>query len=447
MKRHAIFILLLSLTFAFSSCNKTLTIEENPVSVNTDVDMTNLKASDNFTWETSSLVNFTIKTLDDQGQAISNIKVSLFTDYRALDGKGIFSGFTNDNGIFEINYNIASAVDSLVVSTNYLGFTSEVKVAIENNQINFISGGIPESVNNTKSSVAFKETVDTAGDGDGDGVADDEDEYPEDASMAFNNYYPSADNNGTLAFEDLWPATGDYDFNDLVIEYNFNSITNANNEVVKLEANFEVKFVGGSHRNGFAFEMENILSEQVGSVSGSSLLLSSTDYITTTSTGVEAGQTNATIVVFDNAWYHFAQGDQYDPRNISADSKINLVVTFTQPIPLAQFGVAPFNPFIMVNKTRGREVHLPNYSPTDLADTSYFGTFDDDTNITDGKYYKTEDNHPWAINIPTSYAIPEEKAAINNGYLKFIPWIQSDGIEFNDWYVNQSGYRDSSFIY
>lgn len=677
MKNNLSIILILSLAVAFSSCNKKLTMEEIPTPTNPDVDMTNLKASDSFNWETSSTVDFTIKTLDNQGQAIPHIKISLFTDYKANGGKEIFNGFTNENGTFQISYNIANAVDSLIVSTNYIGFPSEVKVAVENNQFDFTYGGIPEPVITTKSSVAFKETAATripfatlgswdrygrpyylennrdhisaslledinaalpenepvpeyhpeylveqneqninlieqadvwvtfvsegagnlnslafytydrndppqnisdintatiifpnvsfsgsggslvsgdkvhlgqfpAGtsigwllvangynswsrsvtdgdnyffsdqnlnpesdpqyrqhtvllkdterdlflisfedllrpggdndfndavfyvtanpveaiddgsilergatmqDTDGDGVADNDDNYPNDASIAFNNYYPSQGTNGTLAFEDLWPAKGDYDFNDLVIEYNFNSITNANNEVVKLEANFEVKFVGGSHRNGFAFEMENILSEQVSSVTGSSFLLGDTQYIFTTSTGVEAGQTNATIIVFDNAWYHFAQGDQYDPRNISADSKLNLVVTFKDPIPLAQFGAAPFNPFIMVNKTREREVHLPNYNPTDLADSSYFFTFDDATDTVEGNTYKSVDNLPWAINIPTSYAIPVEKEAINKAYLKFIPWVQSNGTEYNDWYLPEIGYRNLQFLY
>lgn len=445
MKSRIIFLSLLSFSITFISCKKSLTIIETNTTVITDVDMTNLKASDQFTWETSSTVNFTIKTLDNQGHAIPNIKISVFTDYKKLAGKEIFSGLTNDLGIYEIDYNIASIVDSLVITTYYNGFTNEVKAAIENNQVDYIFGGVSEPVNNTKSSVAFKE--DPVEDTDGDGVADSEDAYPEDASMAFNNYYPSALSYGTLAFEDLWPSQADYDFNDLVIEYNFNSITNANNEVVKLEANFFVKNVGGSHRNGFAFEMENILSNQVSSVTGSSLLLSSTQYITTTNTGVEAGQTHATIIVFDNAWYHFGEGDQYDDVVTNPDSELNIVVTFNQPIPLDQFGLAPFNPFIMVNKTRGREVHLPNYSPTDLADPSYFSTFDDDTSLTSGKYYKSEDNLPWAINIPTSFSIPKEKEAINNGYLKFIPWVESGGSLFNDWYLDQADYRNPIYIY
>ena len=66
--------------------------------------------------------------------------------------------------------------------------------------------------------------TDKPGDTDGDGVSNVFDEYPDDELKAFNNYYPLKDATGTLVFEDLWPYKGDYDFNDLVIDYNFNQI-------------------------------------------------------------------------------------------------------------------------------------------------------------------------------------------------------------------------------
>ena len=38
-----------------------------------------------------------------------------------------------------------------------------------------------------------------------------------DKNKSFNSFFPVQGKTGTLAFEDLWPAKGDYDFNDLVI--------------------------------------------------------------------------------------------------------------------------------------------------------------------------------------------------------------------------------------
>ena len=59
-------------------------------------------------------------------------------------------------------------------------------------------------------------------DTDEDGVSDLFDDYPNDPEKAFDNYSPAEGQFGTLAFEDLWPAKGDYDFNDIVIDYQYN---------------------------------------------------------------------------------------------------------------------------------------------------------------------------------------------------------------------------------
>lgn len=117
------------------------------------------------------------------------------------------------------------------------------------------------------------------------------------------------------------------------------------------------------------------------------------------------------------------------------------------PIDINTFGMSSFNPFIIVNKERGKEIHLPNYAPTSLADLSYFGTKFDDTRSAIGKYYKTKENLPWAINFPSRFEYPIEKASIDVSHLNLINWVLSDGIEYKNWCKNEPGYRDSSKIY
>ena len=64
------------------------------------------------------------------------------------------------------------------------------------------------------------------------------------------------------------------------------------------------------------------------------------------------------------------------------------------------------------------------------------------------KYYKTQTNLPWAINISDKFSYLYEKEAINTGYLKFNAWAESGGALYPDWYVNTAvGYRNSSKIY
>jgi LruC domain-containing protein len=85
--------------------------------------------------------------------------------------------------------------------------------------------------------------------------------------------------------------------------------------------------------------------------------------------------------------------------------------------------------------------------PTDLMDVSYFGTEDDKSDVSINKYYKTANNLPWAINIPSSFDWPREKIEINWAYYHFIEWAESLGINYDDWYLDLSGYRNNSNIY
>ncbi|UAM99751.1 LruC domain-containing protein [Polaribacter litorisediminis] len=287
--------------------------------------------------------------------------------------------------------------------------------------------------------IANPDPIDT----DEDGINDSFDDYPEDPNLAFNNYFASSGLYGTLAFEDQWPSKGDYDFNDLVIDYNFNRISNAANKVVTLQGKFIVRAIGASFQNGFGFTIEGLNPSLIESVSGTQY---TEGYIQNNANGTEAGQSSATIIVFDNAWKHgFGNTTQNEPYR--AGDTITVNINLVNPIDADEFGMAPFNPFIIVNKERGREVHLANYPPTDLADLSYFGESSDDTQPAAGKYYKTEQNLPWAINFPSKFEYPIEKVSIELSHLKFVPWVLSEGLEYNNWYKNETDFRKDANIY
>ena len=295
--------------------------------------------------------------------------------------------------------------------------------------------------------VGYALTVDT----DNDGVPDTYDDYPADNTRAFNNYIPSSGYN-TLVFEDLWPGQGDYDFNDLVLGYEFNTITNAQNKIVETRANFVVRAIGGSFRNGFGFELTGCtIPSSAINCTGSNI---KENYITIQPNGLEAQQVHPTIIVFDNA-YNILPGhsgatgvnvEQNMPYVIPDTVKIHLVYP-SNTYTLGQLNQTAFNPFLIVNKTRGREVHLADYPPTSLANPGYFATVDDDSKPTSNRYYKTVKNLPWALNLPGNFAYPREKQDILSCYLKMAPWAQSAGTLYTDWYQNISGYRDNTYIF
>ena len=260
---------------------------------------------------------------------------------------------------------------------------------------------------------------------------------PEDASKAFNAYTPSRLGWGSLGFEDLWPSKGDFDFNDLVVNYRFTAVANTANEVLELECKFIVKNIGASFKNGFGFELP-IAPNLIRSVSGYNL---TENLVQLNANGTEANQSNAVIIVFDNAFQNGNWGECANPGD-----EVTIRIVFTNPVAQKLLGNAPYNPFIFVNGTRSREVHLANHEPTDLADTNIFGTFDDRTDVNAQNYYKDDLNHPWAINIIHNFRVPREKAKVYNAYNRFRDWAQSGGNSYADWYKDNSGYRNTTHL-
>ena len=117
------------------------------------------------------------------------------------------------------------------------------------------------------------------------------------------------------------------------------------------------------------------------------------------------------------------------------------------PLPLGDAGIPPYNPFIFVNEQRGVEIHLADMAPTTLADTELFGVDSDFSDPNAGRYYKTESNLPWAINIIEEFDYPIEKAEITTAYLKFGEWAESEGTLYQDWWHSDSEYRNEDNIY
>lgn len=281
-------------------------------------------------------------------------------------------------------------------------------------------------------------------DSDGDHIEDYCDEYPHDPTRAFNSWCPGRGAYATLAFEDGWPAKGDYDFNDLVVAYNFAQISNAANRVVALDGTFRVKAAGASFLNGMGVQLP-LSPSQVRSVEGAHL---TERFIATGANGVESGQSRAVIVVFDNAYTvvrppagYYLNTQREAPRVEPA--AVSIHVELASPATLSE--TAPFNPFAIINRTRGKEVHLPGRNPTDLADPALFGTGDDRS--TAMGYYRSAANLPWALNLATAWRHPVERAPIVQAYRYFASWAESSGRVHADWFLDQAGQVDAALVY
>ncbi len=299
--------------------------------------------------------------------------------------------------------------------------------------------------------VAFDHTnvplIDGGGDDtDGDGIPDPTDEFPTDPLRA----YTQTTIWSTLAFEDLWPSTGDYDMNDVVVKYRYKYVKNAQNDVVEFYGQYQPLAAGANYRDGFGVEfpfppsiVESVTGQRAPSISFAA-------------NGVESGQPKAVIFPFDNYInaIHNADANEDYINTVMAKDKVvgdlvEVKVKFNTAVPASTVGdVSTYNPFITVKLNRQVEVHLPGMPPTAKANMAYLGTFDDDTNPSLGKYYKTANQWPWAINIAGTFLQPTEGSAINTAYLHFLDWAQAGGNSYADWYLpTDAGYRNLVNIY
>ena len=243
---------------------------------------------------------------------------------------------------------------------------------------------------------------------------------------------------GTLAFEDLWPSKGDYDFNDLVIEYAYKRIKSSMG-VNEIQLDFKPLARGGSKTTGFAIELP-FPAGMVKSVEGATL---------------EPGNERATLIVWNNTDDAFGgrKGIINTRRDVPQVETTSVEVTLKLSTPLsdAEVKFMKFNPFIFVEE-RAHEVHLVDYAPTAKMDPALFGSADDRSNVQKNIYYRMDNTYPWALDIPRlsataaawKYAI--EGANITEVYLNYEKWIQDK--TDNGWFDSSvSGNVDNENLY
>jgi LruC domain-containing protein len=387
----------------------------------------------------SKLNNYSYIKVNKKSTVNSNAASSFYDESMLSTSDMTINGNVNGSGgVSLIKVLKNSIINSSGIVKGQLQYCDEN--GIETNNGKFTDGAIrscsvyiPRSECNTEGN-GIAAIIDT----DNDGISDLLDEYPDDPTKAFNNYYPSGSSDGkaTLAFEDNWPKKGDYDLNDVVISYQYKIVTNAENKVVQVHGDFYLNATGGGFYNGFGVEFP-LKTSQAKNVVGGVL---------------EAGQENAVIILFTNMRQEMENWNTKPGNPTSAPIRYQISFDDMSGTSLKDFGLGVYNPFIWNGSNgfgRGHEVHLPGMKPTSLADQSLLGKDDDDSEVSLNRYYLTSNGLPWGINIPVnSFDYPNEMSNIFRAYLKFPGWAQSGGTKFTDWYVNKSdGYRNNDHIY
>jgi LruC domain-containing protein len=250
-------------------------------------------------------------------------------------------------------------------------------------------------------------------------------------------YYPGGTNEANLGFEDLWPSQGDYDFNDLVISYRIVFHLNIDGNIDSMDYIYDVTNIGASYNNGFGIEFpwDAALYTVTGQRDSGS--------------GGETSENGSVVRFFDNA-------------NLYLDTPQTLTITFTTAQDASIVSAPPYNPFITANGDTNYEVHLAGELYTGTTQPATFPgfapSFAQANNDANGDYIVDAGvelnvppltdmgGMPWAINIAGTYVPPLPGEFIMKGHLKFLDWAQSGGEDFPDWFMDVSGYRDSSYL-
>ncbi|MFD1631709.1 LruC domain-containing protein [Pseudopedobacter beijingensis] len=411
------------------------------------------------------LDNYSYVYVGETSQINGSSSIKLFADAMfSTDMTDNFSGLvtgasSSKPGLFKIRTQSDNKINNApttAVFTGNLYLYDKNRVSVVNKQNGFtsteiaagkFSGGakligntnvfIPKSDCNDEGN-GVDTTPPVKPDTDGDGIIDEEDDYPNDPNKAFNNYSLNYNTGGSsVAFEDNWPLRGDYDMNDVVITYRYNVVTNAKDEVVEIKADYKLLASGGIFKNGAGVQF-NIPRANA------------KNFKSTKSSYLEEGQDSVVVILFENSREEQAtwNTEPLQPSSPVVDYSISFDVV--NGPKLANFGIGVYNPFIWNNSQgygRGYETHLMGKQPTNKANRALFGTADD--NSASGKKYSTKDNLPWALEIPTApFKYPKERIAITEAYLRFAQWAESGGTQYVDWYTNFiPGYINGELLY
>lgn len=272
-----------------------------------------------------------------------------------------------------------------------------------------------------------------ADDSDADGVLDGDDEFPNDFNRAFSTFYPSNSEWVTLAYEDNWPNNGDYDMNDLVIRERLQTIYNANNQITGFKVSGYIEARGASFHNGFALR---ILSVSSNNFDSASLTIKGQNF----DKRVENGQSDLVIQLWNDSHTFTSTGDNGQCQHFNTVKScpeydavpFELDVSFASP--LLNLSHADLDFFIFRTNYRGREIHFADYPPTDLFDHSQFGKKNDTSNAQSGRYFRNENNLPWALQIPQQWRHPREYIDVLWAYPDYETWVETSGEEAADWF-------------
>ncbi|GAA59814.1 hypothetical protein P20652_1678 [Pseudoalteromonas sp. BSi20652] len=276
-----------------------------------------------------------------------------------------------------------------------------------------------------------------------------------------SSVYPGENDWVTLAYEDKWPFAGDYDFNDLVLNYRTTQLIEGSN-VVGYKIDGQLIGIGATYHNGFAVRLKETVAGSTRTIFRDEVDEDAIAFVIDgqlqNGTYLEADRNEAILIFMKDTWAHVAKesGCSYFRTEDNCDE--NVKVTFSMTIPLKTPKAKAASPgtlldpfifasegfyhgdFLVDKETRGWEVHIKNQAPTEAFDTSLFKyAGSDDVSVSgNGLYFLSENGLPWAMEVGMQWLHPIEGVDITDAYSSFAEFAQSSGKQKPQWFNNYS---------
>ena len=197
---------------------------------------------------------------------------------------------------------------------------------------------------------------------------------------------------GVYAFEDEWPKAGDYDMNDVLVQYTYQKVFNIFNEILSESFTFKTLYNKSTvFTNGLGF----ILSNEGNAQSIEYFIRKENEKDFTVASGADkfTRESNANILtdnVKTNPNAEYKVTFKYGDKNSNKKQETSIDAFIYRP-----------------SKEGNRlEVHCPMKKPTSKVDTSLFGQYEDCSKPNEGIYYVSnqENIYPFAFYLSNANA-------------------------------------------
>lgn len=236
---------------------------------------------------------------------------------------------------------------------------------------------------------------------------------------------PAAGAFNLVAYEDLYPSRGDYDFNDAIIAYNYALGVNGSGEVEQISGTAYLLARGAQYSHDWSLRLpvsgisDNAIGAKTCTVERSAdqnvpgIVSSSGCELTGNSSGITWKAFPDTRLLFPGT----------DGKNPTSDSPVNTYVGATFATGLVMRG-----PKATMNMTLPTFTALNKFGADDLV------LFVKDTGETINLLTQDNLNFPFAMVMPTQWKWPQERIEIGSAYPTFLNFISSGGTNNLQWY-------------